>query len=181
MNDEKIFPFPDREQSKDELTRDLLYQKIPEEKINPIFEHAWNTGETAAKNLVSEYPGKSVYEIAKLLNLKIQKVDVDQVAGNIRYFSEYFSGRKTIYLYMKSIKKWAEANEMSLAKATELVLSHEIFHHLECTTLGLTSEQYKIPIIRIGRFAIGKSGVRALSEVGAHGFARTFYELKCAE
>jgi hypothetical protein len=61
--------------------------------------------------------------------------------------------------------------------AANLILSHEFFHFLECTGLGLTSRMYQVPMIVIGPLKIGRTGIRALSEIGAHGFARTYYDL----
>ena len=81
-------------------------------------------------------------------------------------------------MYVGAIKKWAESNKLALEKALEIILAHELYHHLECTKLGLTSKQYMVPTLQIGRFKWGKSSILALSEIGAHGFAYTYYELQ---
>ena len=36
--------------------------------------------------------------------------------------------------------------------------------------------EYQVPMLTIGRWKIGATGIRALSEIGAHAFARTYYE-----
>ena len=170
------FPFPDRFASREELTRDLLYRKIPQKDCNNIADRAWETGVKAAKALLKSNSGKSIQQIALDEGLTVEHKDTDNVAGNVRYFSEYYSGLKKIILYDSSIKKWSEANAFTVKEANELILSHEIYHHLECTKLGLTSKQYTVPTIQIGRLKLGKSGIRALSEIAAHGFSRTFYD-----
>ena len=43
--------------------------------------------------------------------------------------------------------------------------------------LGLTSRDYQVPMISIGPLRLGKTGIRALSEIGAHGFAHTYHQL----
>ena len=58
-----------------------------------------------------------------------------------------------------------------------LILSHEYFHFLEVTELGLTSRDYTVPMVQIGPVRLGKTGLRALSEIGAHAFARTYHDL----
>lgn len=172
------FPFPDRIESQEELKRDILYDKINPEDLGPIADLAWEKGVTAMKNLLDEQAGedRDIARLCKKRGLTIVREDKDHVAGNMRFFSEYFSGKKQIVMYEKSIAKWASSNSMPLKAAWNLILSHELYHHLECTDLGLTSELYKVPWIRIGRFSLGHCGIRALSEIGAHGFSRTYYD-----
>lgn len=182
----RAFPFPDKIMSREEMERDLLYKKIPKSDLERISDKAWDTGVEAARSLLKEYGcNKRMEEIAKISGLTVERINKDNIVGNVRYFSEYYSGRNKIVLYLDSIVKWAKANNREMHDAEELILSHEYFHFLECKKLGLTSKQYKIPTISIGSIAIGKSGIRALSEIGAHGFSRTFYELngkiKCVE
>jgi len=174
----RAFPFPEKRASREELNRDLLYRKIPKEQCPAIADRAWETGAGAAREIHELYPGCSVEEIARLEGLRVRRVEKDNVAGQVRYFSEYYSGRKEIILYTPSIRLWARNNGLTPEEAQELILSHEVFHHLECARLGLTSEQYKVPAFRIGRWSFGKSSIRALSEIGAHAFSRTLYELR---
>ena len=173
----KSFPFPDKIESREELTRDILFRKIQPEQKERISNEAWDIGVKAMQKLISEYPGKGIVEICQAKGLKIVHESKDSVAGNIRFFSEYYSGKKQIVLNDKSVKLWAQANKLKVRDAEELILSHEMFHHLECTELGLTSNIYKVPWIKIGNLEIGTCGIRALSEIGAHGFSRTYYDM----
>jgi hypothetical protein len=174
----RAFPFPGKTASREELTRDLLYHRIPREDLAAISDRAWETGEAAAFFILETYPGKSMAEIAEEEALTVIYTERDNVAGRVRYFSEYYSGRKTIYMYTESIEKWAQANKLNIEEAKELILAHEFFHHLECTSLGLTSKQYTVPHFKIGKLTIGKAGIRALSEIGAHGFSYTFFNAR---
>lgn len=174
----RIYPFPDKIASREELKRDLLYHKIPPEDLEAMADRAWETGVAAAMTALEEHPGESIYNLAAAEGLKVERRDVDKVSGNVRYFSEYYSGRKTIFLYEASVRKWAEANRLTRDAAEELILSHEIFHHYECTRLGPTSRQYTVPQIELGPLKLGSAGIRALSEIGAHGFSYTWYEAR---
>ena len=158
------FPFPDRIGSREELVRDIHYHKIPEQDISHIADRAWNTGVTAASEILDRHPGKSIWEVITQEGLKVIKVDKDNVIGGMRCFSEYYSGRKTITLYLKSVKMWAAENKVSLKYGEELILAHEFYHHLECSALGLTSNQYKVP-----RLTIGRRGIRDPCPFGDRG------------
>ena len=72
---------------------------------------------------------------------------------------------------------WAQQNKMTRMEAENLILSHEYYHFLEWNKLGLTSRDYQVPMISIGPLRLGKTGIRALSEIGAHGFAHTYHQL----
>lgn len=173
----KAFPFPDEQESFEELKRDILYHKIPASDMQAICKKAWDTGAMAAENILKKYNKKSIKEIIALSNLGLEWNPRDNVAGNVRYFSEYYSGQNKIIIYEKSVKLWAKENRFTEKEAVDLILSHEYYHFLECTELGLTSKQYIVPTLKLGKLVIFKSGIKALSEIGAHGFSRRFFEL----
>lgn len=175
---EFAFPFPNMKLAEKELCYDPCYSKIPKDKCQTIAKEAWQVGEEAARNIFSEFDGLyDFFAICKRSKLIIELKGKDNVVGNQRYFSDYVSGKNTITLYEGSIKQWAKQNGMELREAENTILSHEYFHFLEWTKLGLTSRNYQVPMITIGKFNLGKTGIRALSEIGAHGFARTYFDL----
>ncbi len=173
----KAFPFPDQHESLEELKRDILYDKIPASDIQKICTKAWYTGTAAAENILKKHGTKSIKDIISLSALELEWSSKDNIAGNVRYFSEYYSGRNKIIIYEKSVRLWAKENKFTEKEAIDLILAHEYYHFLECTGLGLTSKQYLVPILKLGNLVIFKSGIRALSEIGAHGFSRRFFEL----
>ena len=172
------FPFPGRELADKELTYDPCYGKIPEADRAPIIEKAWQKGVQAAEAVFAREKGSyDFYAIARSSGLKLVEVPKDYVVGKQRYFSDYISGQKLINLYSGSIQKWAEQNGLEYADAVNLILSHEYYHYLEMNEIGQASRDYLVPMLTIGPLKLGKTGIRALSEVGAHAFARKYYEL----
>ena len=172
------FPFPGRELADRELTYDPCYDKIPEADRAVIVEKAWEKGSNAARMVFERERGSmDFYTIARNSGLKLIEVPKDYIVGKQRYFSDYISGQKQINLYSGSIQKWAEQNALEYETAVNLILGHEYYHYLEVNEIGLASREYLVPMVCIGPLKLGKTGIRALSEVGAHAFVRQYYEL----
>lgn len=172
------FPFPTRELARKELLWDRSVARIPEEDKERVIDLAWSKGESAAHMVFEESNGQSdFFQICKDAGLTLIKKDIDCMYGNQRYFSDYVSGTKEITLYEQSCALWAEQNQLELHDAQNLILMHEFFHVLETTRLGLTSKEYIVPLFTIGPFKLGKTGIHALSEIAAHAFTNTYYEL----
>jgi hypothetical protein len=175
-------PFPDKELAQKELTYDACYGKIEGKDKERIVEDAWQKGTSAARDIWRKYDGEAdFFKIAAESKLICERVDIDYIVGTQRYFSDYVSGQNKINFYIKSIALWAQQNHLAQDQAENLILSHEYFHFLEWNTLGLTSKIYQVPILQIGKLKLGKTGIRALSEIGAHAFARTYYDLMTKE
>ena len=172
------FPFPTREHARKELSWDRFAARIPEEDKERVIDLAWSKGERAAHMVLEESNGQSdFFKICKDAGMTIIKKEIDCVYGNQRYFSDYVSGTKEITLYEQSCALWAKQNQLELHDAQNLILMHEFFHVLETTRLGLTSKEYTVPLITIGPCKLGKTGIHALSEIAAHAFTNTYYEL----
>lgn len=172
------FPFPGRELADLELTYDPCYSKIPQQDRAMITEKAWQKGRQAAEMVFRREGGSTDFHaIVRASGLKLIEKNIDYVVGKQRYFSDYISGQKLINLYCQSIQKWAEQNELEYYQAVNLILSHEYYHFLEMNEIGLTSREYQVPMIAVGPLKLGRTGIRALSEIGAHAFARRYYEL----
>lgn len=172
------FPFPGRELADKELTYDPCYGKIPEADRASIVEKAWQKGSDAAQMVFDREAGSmDFHTIARNGGLKLTEVPKDYIVGKQRYFSDYISGQNQINLYSGSIQKWAEQNGLEYDVAVNLILSHEYYHYLEMNEIGLASRDYLVPMVVIGPIRLGKTGIRALSEVGAHAFVRKYYEL----
>ena len=172
------FPFPGRDLADKELTYDPCYDKIPETDRASIVEKAWQKGTKAAEMVFARANGSfDFHTIARNSGLKLMEIPKDYIVGKQRYFSDYISGQNLINLYSGSIQKWADQNELEYDVAVNLILSHEYYHYLEMNEIGLASRDYLVPMVQIGLLKLGKTGIRALSEVGAHAFARKYYEL----
>ena len=176
--DEFRFPFPGRDLADKELTYDPCYGKIPEADRADIVEKAWQKGCNAAQMVFERACGSlDFYTIARESGLRLVEVPKDYIVGKQRYFSDYISGQNLINLYSGSIQKWAGQNELEYDVAVNLILAHEYYHYLEMNEIGLASRDYLVPMLEIGPLKLGKTGIRALSEVGAHAFVRKYYEL----
>jgi len=172
-----IFPFPDRSLLIEELRRDIMFDRIPECDRQPICEEAWELGYRTACETIERYGWLPMPEIAAQNNLTIERRELDKVSGKTRFFGEYYSQERKIVLYMGSIRKWAQQNELEIETAVEVILSHEFFHFLEDMSARELSKRYTVPQIRVGKWVILRAGIQALSEIGAHAFARTVFDL----
>lgn len=170
------FPFPDKELAREELLRDFSINKIPPEDIDLIIEIAWNQGVKASEFIKNNYVGHYDFKsIMDNFDLKIIDKNIDHIIGDTRFFSEYYTKKGKILMYTKSIENWSEFNGLSFEVGYNLILCHEFFHYLEYTKFGLTSNLYQRPLIKLGRMSIGKTGVRAMSEIGAHSFVYNLF------
>ena len=170
------FPFPTKEYSFKLLEEDLQFKKIPPEDVDGVFEKAWQCGIDAANSLIAEYGGKlNFFSIAKEYGLSLVEKDEDNVSAKIRFYSEFYPKQKKIMMYNGSIKLWCEANNLTFYNGKMLILAHEFYHFLEFLKLGWTSRIYPVYMLKIGKFAIGSTGIPALSEIGANAFAYTCF------
>lgn len=170
------FPFPDRENSFPLLEKDPEYGKIPVGQVERVFDRAWNTGVDAANALLaSEKAPIDFFALAEARQLNITSKPEDNVAGGVRYYSEFYPKTREIILYNGSVRRWCVANHVSMANGRMLILSHEYFHFLESTSLGWTSKQYEAYMIKIGSRCFGRTGTAALSEIAANAFAYTCF------
>lgn len=177
MNQKK-FPFPDKESSRNILRNDPCYRKIPEDRVESVFEDAWTTGTEEARKFISEYCPDSDFDMTQILRklgFEIIRQDIDYVMGNIRYFCEYFPEKDQIHIYSKGIELWSKSNDLEPEQSCNIILAHEFFHYLEAKRLGWISKRCLVPMVKIGNFTLGKTGIAALSEVAANAFANEYY------
>ena len=165
-----------KEYATTELKRDLLYEKIPEEDREKISDNAWQTGVRVAHEHLQKRSYRSAEEWIQAEQITLECVDVDQILGDIRYYSVYIPDELKIFLYTHSVQKWAIDHSLTEKDAKSIILAHELYHHLEYTELEEAAKQYMVPRIKIGTLQLGKSSVQALSEIAAHGFAYACYK-----
>ena len=168
------YPFPSKENSMQDLVNDYVYSKIEPGKGEEIFEDAWSVGLRTAESFLQEH-GDAPLRMQAFLKeqgFTIQVKDIDYVLGDRRYFCEYFSEKKLIKIYRKSMELWCGENGYDYEDGCNLILCHEYFHHLEWHEIGMTSRRHQVPMIKIGRFHLGKTGIPALSEIAANAFAQ---------
>jgi hypothetical protein len=166
-----------------ELKRDIIYGKIPPKLYNEIIDTAWQSGVDAATMCAQELDTSMPSEILKLLKLKLKIEDWVEGNSKVKVFSEYEDNDLTITLHPNIIDYGVKrANESGFEQvkdydeAKELFIAHEIYHHLECRRLGLTSKKIKIHTFKLGPIKI-ESGIRAMCEIAAHAFSITLYNM----
>lgn len=177
----KPFPFPDKENSMEELKQDYVFPKIEPERVDEIFEDAWAVGEEQARRFLEKHDigisGKrlDMRKVFRESGIRLQEEDIDYVLGKRRYFAEYLSGKNLMKIYTKSVALWCETNGFGYEEGLNVILCHEYFHYLEWNVIGMTSRRYQVPILKIGSLKIGRTGVPSLSEIGANAFANVCY------
>lgn len=172
----KQYPFPDKENSMQILLTDYVRKKIPEEKIQEIFDDVWRVGEEQAQEFLRQYGSQERIDMVNILKengVKIEQQDIDNVLGKHRYFCEYLSGKNLLTIYIRSVRLWCENNGFSYEEGLNIILCHEYFHYLEQNKIGMVSRRYQVPILEVGALKLGKTGIPALSEIGANAFAET--------
>jgi hypothetical protein len=176
------FPFPNKENSMTCLERDYVFAKIDSKEIPAIFEDAWTIGTNAAEDFLKDYPSGQALCMKQILQqhgMIFQNMDYDYVLGTNRYFCEYISNRKTIKIYQPSVELWCKENGFTYEDGLNVILCHEYFHYLETSKLGITSRRHLVPIVKIGNFRLGTTGIPSLSEIAANAFAEKCYARIC--
>lgn len=172
------FPFPNKELAMDELLRDPVYPKLKNMDLEDLRDFAWDIGVKQAEQVKFKFNKNQLdfREIFQKQRIEIIDENIDRVIGNHRYFSEYITKQSKIYMYLKSIEQWASVNGLDFETAYNLILAHEYFHFLEYSEIGFVSTMKQIPILKIGKLMIGKTGIKALSEIGAHAFVNSIFK-----
>lgn len=112
--------------------------------------------------------------IAAGLGVAVVWSDESPILGTMLRIAEYEPRPATVRLFTEPIAAILAA-EPALP-AADVYIAHELFHHLEATTLGSASDLARVTLARLGCWR-WESGVRALSEVAAHAFAQALLDL----
>jgi len=175
---DKRFPFPDRQSSFSILESDPCFSKIPPAQVTSVFEDAWNLGIEQARSFTHRYgSSRPMADILLDQGFQVSYENIDCVIGNMRYFCEYSPGKHRVTVYQKSVSLWAETHGFSNDQALSIILAHEYFHFLESASIGWASRRCMVPMLKIGPLTFGKTGIAALSEVGANAFANEYYTI----
>lgn len=158
------------------LKADPLYKKLARDQQESAIKKAKQLGEKASQWLKDNYNGYSISEIIDLFN--IQVIYDNTSCSEIVPYSIYRIKNQTIILYVNSIEEAVDelAKQSNFKTYKDLytnviniILYHELFHHLEHVKYGSASRLIKATTFNLGIFKF-KSGIRALSEIGAHTF-----------
>jgi hypothetical protein len=143
-------------------------------------------GIRAARALRERFPVLSPPAIADALELPVETVDDDPMVGTLWRFAEYRGRPARILLYARGLAPFdrvvtGELSVRLLGRATprDVFIAHELFHHLEAIREDTPiAQRYRPSLFRLGGWH-WRTGIAALSEVAAGGFAQELLGLPC--
>ena len=160
----------------DELLADPMYPYLDEAKIQEIIEDCTKLGQTTAMDVFSH--GESIEALIEQAGIRVTQQSGGADIPEFCVFSEYYQGRKEIIIYPERIRaKLVDDSQEDTSFLEEAFLVHEYFHYLETTSLGITFQRYRINYKKIGPFQC-RSYVRAASEIAAHSFVQSYFQIK---
>lgn len=165
------------------LELDLTSKRIPSQERPALISMALKCGREWALELRKQYPAADILFLAKQLGVDLKTSDQVNEIGNIVLRSEYYTQPPQIVVYSSSIKVLEEviervglANVMPPSLIMPIHVAHELFHHIEYLKKDSLSRRYMVRTLGLGPWGL-KSGVRALTEIGAHAFVQNWLNL----
>ena len=167
------------------LEMDSTIRLIPAAERAGLVAMALRTGREWAHELRGRYPEADSLLLAQELGVEVEFSDQENEAGMVTLRSEYYATVPArIVVYNSSIEKLKEVvGQAGLTGVIEpsllmpIHVTHELFHHVENWKQDHLSQRYKVATLRIGRWRLIESGVRALTEIGAHAFVEGWLRL----
>lgn len=165
-----------------ELSNDLLYHKIPKEKLAYYIKESLRQGREAAK----AYQGKDILALCEENRIEIEYIKESKKTYGVSFRAQAEMDKKhtKIWLYEGSIKELAknsgyeERKTLTYEEALKIHLSHEFFHYLEYSSQHFVAEQLEEVVTLQLPFFTRKARIQRSSEVAAHAFAKEFLGLK---
>lgn len=171
----------DKEWGEYAFSRDQLNNKISYELKQKMIEKANLCGKEQALKIKRRYHNLSVKEIAEKMNLKIMHKDSNGT-DNYIMFACYNSPDK-VTLFMKNItlvEQFIKENQLGKwldnVDIESMLLSHEMFHHIEGNEPNIYTRTEKVNLWKIGFFQY-KSKLIALGEIAAMAFTKELLSL----
>jgi hypothetical protein len=158
------------------LAADRVGRRLPRESRLSAVRAALSLGREAAQRCRAAHETHAPVVLAGQLDVPVCWSAEAPTLGAMLRIAEYQPRPPLIRLFTESVRAIVRA-EGSLP-IPEIYVAHELFHHLEATTLAPASRLARVTLARLGPWTWG-SGVRALSEIAAHAFAQTLLELPC--
>jgi hypothetical protein len=159
-----------------ELKQDLLFHKIPQEKLSYYINRSLEIG----RELAAAFVGTSA---KKLLAQHQVSIKLEEGAGDffkVKFRAQFESdakGNSQILLYKQSVEEMALANQLAYEAMEEIILMHEFFHFLEQQRSFETADQLEsiqtFHFLGVSR----KAHIQRTSEIAANSFAKTVLKL----
>lgn len=179
----KFLEMSDYDLAHEQLTRDLLYQKIPPEQV----EHYVCTALKIGADVAKACPSRDVYKLCAHNNIRIEENTAKGKYFGVRMRAEiHMSDEETkILLYRQSIEDiarslqtfFSEDQRMSQDNILKMHLAHEFFHYIEQRDNMRVNEM----LPQVVTFSImgfqRRATILTLSEVAAHSFSKELLQL----
>lgn len=162
------------------FTHDPINEKVDLELREEIIEKSLLCGKELAQKLKKEYGFKNLAEYLKVLDIELARKDTNSGLEYI-YFGTYQKPNK-ITIYLENLKKgeslikdW-KIELFGNTKLEDIVIAHEMFHHLQEQDKTLYINTNKITLWSIGKFDY-KSKLVAQAEIASMAFAKEMLSL----
>ena len=158
------------------FSRDPLKGKVTDELKNEMINKANECGRIEALKLKEKYKDISIKEIIKKMNLKIIEKDSNTTDSYIMFACYNSPNKITIYkknkiLVEKYIFENKLNNKLENVDVEDVLLAHELFHHIEEKNKDIYTRNTKIVLWKIGSYKY-KSGLVSIGEIAAMSFAK---------
>jgi hypothetical protein len=165
-----------------ELSNDLLYYKIPKDKLLYYISESLAIGKKSA----NQWKGQSIRKLCEEKNIQIHYIRESKKTYGVSFRAQVEMDKKqtTIFIYEGSIRELAknsglhQEKPLSYDAALDIHLAHEFFHYLEYISDKFVSEQLEqIVTIRLP-FITKKAYINRCSEIAAHAFTKELLGLE---
>ncbi len=168
------------------LSEDPVYERIPTAVRASAVERAAACGDRAAEECRTRHGTSDPPVIAAQLGIRVIHSEEPCTYGNLVQASTYSPRIQTITLYTRAIDEMNRfladhdlAAPLGVPDVRPVCLAHEIFHHLEETSLGRAAGLIRVVVFRWGPLT-RKSGIAQLGEIAADAFAKRLLTLPVA-
>lgn len=165
-----------------EISNDLLYHKIPNEKLAYYIKESLEIGRKTAK----EFLKRDILDLCEENKIMIEYIRESKKTYGVSYRAQVEMDKRhtKICLYEGSIRELAKNSgyegrkALTYEEALKIHLGHEFFHYLEYTNKDFVPDRLEeIVTMRLLTFK-RKARIQRCSEVAAHAFAKELLGLK---
>jgi hypothetical protein len=169
-------PFEIETIARQELQRDRLFPRLTPEQREFYVTAALAIGAREA----AHYRGESMLSLARKLGARVEDYDGGNVVAGCEIYAEYDAVFRSIRLHRAGVAHLAARLGQTLPEAIaqetarDLLIAHELFHHLEATCLGPVHRTLpSISVSLVGRLWRVQRHILRTREIAAHSFAHT--------
>ncbi|KKO54336.1 hypothetical protein XI25_09015 [Paenibacillus sp. DMB20] len=184
---EKIGRITDEAMACAELEQDLLFHKIPKEKLPYYVSASLDRGRKAA----SAFQGQGIRALCRTEGLRYEVTDRTGTFHNLSFRAQidFAKDKPEIIIYSASLRGMKQAyldtfgstpDKGEMDRLVDIHLAHEFYHYLEFKSGRFTNEELEpVEVFRLGSLYTKRSGVAKTSEIAAHAFCKELLRLPC--